>query len=568
MTNERSVLVIFGGELPKKNQKWYRQFSKVIYPEELEKLINPGSIREANLLVDELSRLAMPNGKRISKLINWCGYELWWIHYGGLMSNFCLPYTQYRTLLSYLKDFEKVCLYWPPNPDLFRYFLEAHNRRCIIIKQFKFGNLLPLPFGVFLQLLISAISLPWMKIKKPELMVWASDKISPPYNFEYRNKSVYKELIEKKIPFAVFMRSVEFWPKVLENAWRRKRAIIYSSAIIELLHFFSRPFNHLAVSFPSSDPEKRFQFSVAVHYLRNVRGSIWSILAMKLLFRWIGIKAAYINDGCDRTFHEVLGCKLAGIKTVGIQHAATSRYAFIPDFMPAFDGDLPLSVDKYGLWSEWWLEYYLKYSRAYHKEQLFVSGPCNPLEKETAKDGSFQRGGPLKVLFVSEQLAAPSEILPYLLKLLEIKEFTVSLKFRPYRDGFEKWLQKNRPDILERVGIFRGSPQQAAAMSDVAVGSHSSAVLEALLQLKPIVFFWTNKWGDYFDLKDLDKEGRFFASNPQELADFVRESNNMPEDTIKQLQKRFFGDPNKNGGKWVVEQALELAKDYDKQRTI
>lgn len=575
-TKSNSVLVIFGDKLPQKSQNWWRQFDKVIAPKNLqekiqgkgadfiniEPLISPGSIQEANRLINELPHLTLADGRKISKLVNWHGYELWWLHYDELMWQFCIPYTQYRDLLLYLKDFDKVFLYQTSRPLLFQYFLRAYNRRCFILKQFKLNNLLPIPLGIFIQLLLSAVFLPWLKIKKSALMVWTSDKISPPYNFEFRNESTFRELTERKIPFAVFMRSVESWSKILENVWLRKRAVIYSSAIVEILHFLSRPFSHFPLSFSDPNPEKRFWFLVASHYLGNLKGTVWSILVMKFILQWLGIKVAIISSGCSRTFHEVLGCKLAGIKIVGIQHAAIPKFAYVSDFMSGFDGKLELSVDRYGLWSEWWRDYYLKYSQGYKPEQLYVSGPANHMEKEIVKPVHSQEGGPLKVLFISEQLAAPSEVMPYLLKLLEIKEFAVSLKFRPYRDGFENWLKKNRPDILEKVGIFRGSPQQAAAESDVVVGSHSSAVLEALLQLKPVVFFWTNKWGDYFGIKDLDKEGRFFVSNPEEVVDYVRKSSNIPEDIIKQLQQRFFGDPNKNGGRWVVEQALEFAKHY------
>jgi len=395
-------------------------------------------------------------------------------------------------------------------------------------------------------------------------MVWTSDKISAPYNFDFRSKSVFGELIEKKIPFALFMRSVEPWHKVLKNAWQRKRAVIYSSAIIELLYFISRPFSRFTTLFPTTDSEKHFWFLVAVHYLRNSKGIILSIRAMKWLFQWIGVKTAIIPSGCDRTFHEVLGCKLAGIKTVGIQHAAISKYAFVSDFMPGFTGERTLSVDKYGLWSEWWRDYYLKYSRAYNKGQLFISGPSNPAEKERIKEDSFRRDGPFKVLFISEQLAVPSEILPYLSKLLETKDFALSLKFRPYRDGFEDWLKEHRPDILKKVGIFREGPQQAAAESDVVVGSYSTAVLEALFQLKPIVFFRTNKWGDNFEIKLFDKRGRFFAENPEELINCIRKSVDVPKEDLKQLQMRFFGDFDKNGGKWVVEQAIKNLNEYKK----
>jgi len=577
-----SVLVIFGQNLPKKSKKWWQQLEKVIGSKSLEEkirdrgvdfiaiesLTNPGSIQEAHRLVNELPNLTLTDGRKISKLVNWKGYELWWMHYNGLMWQFCIPYTQYSDLLLYLKDFNKVFLYQTSWPLLFQYFLRAYNRQCIVIKQFKLRNLLPLPFGIFLQLLLSAGFLLWLKInRKPRLMVWTSDKIAPPYNFEFRSKSMYKELIERRIPFVTFIRSLEPWPRVLKNVWQRKRVVVYSTAIIDILYLISRPFNLSSLSFSEPNPERRFWFLVASHHLGNLRGTILSIRAMKWLLQWIGVKAAIISAGCDRTFHEVLGCKLAGIKTVGIQHAVIPKYAFVSDFMSSFDGERPLSVDRYGLWSDWWKEYYLKYSRAYKPEQLYVSGPSNPMEKETVDTAHSREKGPLKVLFISEQLAAPSEIMPYLLKLLETEDFTLSIKFRPYQDGFEKWLKKHQPEILKKVQVFRDTPQQAAAQSDVVVGSHSSAVLEALLQLKPIVFFWTNKWGDYFDIKILDKESRFFANNPEELVDYIRKSRNMPKQVLRQLQERFFGNPHQNGGKWVVEQAIKYLNEYKKDGT-
>lgn len=552
----KSVLVVFGDKLPKKSRKWFGKFSKVIYSQDLEKLTNPGNIQEANRLVQELSRLTLPDGQRIAKLANWHGYELWWLHYGGFLNEFCLPYTQYRDLLAILCGFENVYLYQPPCAVFFRYYLRAHGRSCFIIKRFKLRSIVPFPFGVLVQLLISAVSFPWLLIRRYGLMVWASDKISPPYNFEFRNKSVFKELREKKIPFLVLMRSIEPWHRVIINALKRKRPVVYSSAIIETLHFLARPFNKFSVSFSSSDPKARFWFSAAVHYFRDLRGSIWSISLMNVLLRVLGVKSAITGAGCERTFHEILGCKMAGIKTVAIQHAATPRHAFISDFMPYFDGQNRLSVDRYGLWSLWWKEYYLKYSRAYGADQLFVSGPGNPVENEAIKPVIHSQGK-LRVLFVAEQLAAPGEVMPYLEKVLAAADFAVSFKFRPYRDGFEEWLKKNRPEILEKAVIFRGNPQTAAAQNDVVVGSHSSAVLEGLLQAKPIVFFWTQKWGDYFGLLETDKDGHFFAQDPEELVQYIRQSNNMPKAVIGKLREQFFGELGQDGGKWVVNTALE-----------
>lgn len=550
--------------MPKKKKSWFEQFDEILGPKELGKFITPGSIQEANRLVNELPNLTLSDGRKISKSVNWEGYELWWMHYDELMWKFCIPHTQYRDLLLYLKDFNNVYLYQSPWPLLFQYFLRAYNRHCLIVGRFQPRNLSPIPLGVFVQTILSIGSLIWLKITSPELMVFTGDKFGYPHDYDFRLKSVYEELKKKRVPFVEFIRSLESWQTILRHAWRRKRPVIYSAAIIDVLHSIARRFGRFSISLPKTDSREEYFWSlVALHFLHNIRGTIWSIQAMKFILQWIGVKSAYICMGCDRTFHELLGCKLAGIKSVGIQHAAIPRYACIADFMPGFDGSKMLSVDRYGLWSDWWRGYYLKYGQAYKPDQLFVSGPSRPLDKEVTTRNILQsKRDKLKVLFVSEQLAAPPEVLPFLLKLLEVDDFTISIKFRPYRDGFEVWLRKHRPDILEKVKIFRGSPQQAAAQSDVVVGSHSSAVLEGLLQKKPIIFFWTNKWGDYFDLKDLGMEKRFFALNPEELVDYVRDSHNVPKDIIEKLQKRFFGDPSKNGGKWVVEQALEFAKNY------
>ncbi|PIP55972.1 MAG: hypothetical protein COX06_00370 [Candidatus Zambryskibacteria bacterium CG22_combo_CG10-13_8_21_14_all_42_17] len=254
-----------------------------------------------------------------------------------------------------------------------------------------------------------------------------------------------------------------------------------------------------------------------------------------------------------------MACKLSKIPTVGILHGVPSKNYPVYDFMPEFDGEKTLSVDKYGVWSLWWKEYYLKNSRAYRSNQMFVSGPMRPLQHTDSY--IVPTGQSIKVLFASEQLASPKEILPYLVELMATKDISLYYKFRPYRDGFEEWLKINRPDILKRMDtskIMRGSMAEAIAQCDVVVGSHTGGVLEALLQLKPMIFFLTKKWGDYFELKSFELGRSFIAENPQELLTLIRKSKDISEKTLKELQFHFFGDPYMNGSKWVVNEIEKL----------
>ena len=396
-------------------------------------------------------------------------------------------------------------------------------------------------------------------------MLWTSDQFNPPHNYDFRMKFIYEELRNKNIKFVEFIRSMEPSLTVLRHVLKRKRPVVYSYAIVKLAYYFADIFGkkekkELNQLFPppTAETEQCFWYTVATNYLIKFNNDIWAIKVLKFVLKFIGIKASYISVAVSRNFHEVLACKLLGIKVVGIQHGASLKSYSASDFVSEFDGEKSLGVDKYGLWSEWWREYHIKNSRLHKPEQLYVSGPMRPLEhKNVSLRSPSQKGGLIKVLFVSEQLAAPLEVMPYLQALISAENISLYLKFRPYRDGFEDWLLVNHSNVLGKLGkeqILRGSMPEAIALSDVVVGSNSTGVLESVLQLKPFVFFRTNKWGDYFELKSFDPSYNFYAESPEELIDCVRQSQVIPPNILKKLQKRFFGNPYQNGSKWVVEQ--------------
>ena len=567
-----SALVIFTKGLPKKNTKWWLQFETVIAPKQLEvaiwqyglsfvdidSLIDPGNVQEASELTRKLSLLATSDGRRVSKIVEYKDFELWWIHYDDFMYKFCLPYTQYARLLDYLKSFSKTYIYKPPFPNLFQYFLDAHKCKNEIENEFTRR----LPLGIIIQIFLSIPFLFWLKIRKPKLMLWTSDLFDGLRDHDFRMRFIYEELQKKKINFAEFVRSMESSTIVIQHAFKRKRPVIYSFAIVKLAHYLADIFGkksgrepYSLYPFSNTDSMQIFWFTVATSYLNNYKNDIWAVVALKTILKFIGIKASIIPAANSRNFHEVLACKLSDISIVGILHGVPSKTYPVYDFMPEFDGKKTLSVDKYGLWSEWWRKYYLKNSKAYRPEQLFISGPMRPLQHTSIP--AIPVGHHIKVLFASEQLAAPMEILPYLVALMEAKDISLYFKFRPYRDGFEEWLKINRPDILKKMDvskIMRGTMVEAIAQCDVVVGSHTGGVLEALLQLRPLIFFRTPKWGDYFELESLNLDHSFIAENSKELLELVRKCKNIPQRTLQKLQYRFFGDPHMNGSRWVVEQ--------------
>ncbi|MDP3763174.1 MAG: hypothetical protein Q8Q92_00740 [bacterium] len=560
MQKKESVLVVFGEEMPKGDLS---QYDIVLSGGELKKFIEPGSIYEASAFAEELSHVKLQDGTRLVKSFTYEGYELWWLYYNSLFTYFGLPYTQYKKLLTYLKNFHHVTFYKPPFKSLFSYYLEAHGSTINILREPGFKTSALLPFGILLQIFITLLSVPILMFKKQRLMVFIGDKFEKSQDYDARMKFIYQELRQRKVPFVEFIRSLESWKMILEHVFIRKRPVIYSEAVAFLGKFLAVFSDKPRFSVPEQDPESKFQFLVATHYLQTVYNDIWAMRIMKWILWVISIRAGLFTAALDRNFHAVFGCKLNNIPTVGILHGVASRYYNGYDFLPGFDGEKSIALDKYGVWSEWWKEYYVKNSKAYKPEQLFVSGPMRPLQPQTGDSGRVRSSNRQKinVLLVSEIIAVPTEVLPYLNALMNVEDFSVYIKFRANRDSFETWLKSNHPEILSKFSedrILKGSMQEAIALCDVAVGSQSTGVIEATLQQKPFVLFNTKKWGDYYSMTESDKTRQFFAKNPQELIEKIRDVQSVSLDTLKALREQYFGDPHKNGSKWVVDRIAEL----------
>lgn len=564
MEKER-VLVSFRGPLPRKGS-----YGLVIAPrareqeviargasfEALEDWTDPESIEDAAAFLGELSRAEFPNGARISKAAAYKGYELWWLNYDDLFYRECLAYTRYKRLLERLRKSSHSTLVHPPAATLFRSYLEAYQVPHLVRgapRSFPSG-------GIWLQVLISLLSLPLLALIRPAILLYTGDRFDPPRDYSFRLRLVYEELRRRKLPFMECIRSLESGRTMLAHFMKRRRPVIYSHALKAVLAWMAAFFGERKRDARWPDAERTFKTMLSSAYLSRARGQRWSVAALRLLVRFIGIRAAFIAAASSRTFEEVIACRLSGISTVGILHGAASRFYNVYDFMPEYDGRMRLGVDEYGVWSEGWKRYYLNHSRIYGPEELKVSGPIRPLR--TSATSRADRQGPVEVLFVAGELSVPEETLPYLRALMEEKGVSVFLTFRPYRDAFEEWLKCNDPALLEKVGIqriFKGrNVAEDIAACDVVVGSYSTAALEAFLQMKPAIFYRTKKWGDYFGMKE--SAPALFAETPEELVRRVKESKNAGPAELKRLQERFFGDPRKNGSAWVVDRLEERFK--------
>lgn len=561
------IIAVFGGSVPHEASVC----EEIINGIKLRTFIGPGSIYEATALLEQLPKIKLQDGTAVAQLLTYKGYELWWIHITDTFRYFCLPYTQYSRLLEYLKDFGVVYLSDAPYENLFRCYLEAYGCKVIILGGRRAKSPSLLPFGVFIQIMLTLLSLPILILRKLPVLVYTGDKLDQGRDFDFRMRFIYEELRKRGISFMEFIRGVEPWDKVLEHAWIRKRPVVYSEAIIFIARLADRFLKRSSVKVQNrkfeafqSDPKENFKFRIATQFLLTAREDIIATRIMSLILRWIGVKVAFIPGVSERNWHTLIGCKINGIRSVGIMHGVQSKYYNHTDFLPGYKSGKDLGLDKYGVWSSWWKDYYKNESKLYSPEDLHISGPMRPLSAY-GHQKYIHKSEKLAVLFVSEEMAVPEEVLPFLEALMKENDLDLLLKFRPSRDGFENWLRTNRPDILgnPRLKIVRGNMAEAMLLADVATGCQSTGVIESLFFLRVPIYFYTKKWGDYFNLKNYGKESPFFAKTPEELIVRIKNVARVPKDILRELQERYFGDPHRNGSKWVIDQIEDVLNENE-----
>lgn len=559
------ALVVFTGDLPTGT------YDLIIAPrarasevhqrgvafEALEDLIDPGSVEDASHMAQSISRTTLPSGERMVKSALYKGYELWWIHYDELYYKYCLPFTQYERLLKRLTEYTQVEMYAPPSSTLFAYYLAAHEV-AYTSKEDPSAYLFT-PTHV-VQTVLSFLFIPWLLLRGPQAMLTTSDLFDPPRDHDFRLRYIYEELYKRDIPFVECVRSGERLSTMLSHAWTRRRPVLYTHALTQGMRALARVLGKQkpVVSPTDRAPREKFYFALAAHYAALAPGDRLAIGLLTRIYRLLGIKAGIVNGVNSRNFCETLASKLAGAPVVGVLHGAAAQSYVVFDFMPEYDGEKALGADRYGVWSEWWREYYVHNSKVYTPEQLFVSGPMRPVVGEEAPP---VHGETYKVLFASEQLAAMQEVMPYLDALLARNDIEIYFKFRSYRDRFKEWIVAHRPDILEKIpseNMLTCTMGEAAAACDVVVGSHSTGVLESLLYLRPFIFYKTKKWGDYFDLKTRLPHHALYAESPAALIEGIHKSRQVPQEALRMLCQQFFGDPRQNGSAWVIDQVEGL----------
>jgi len=395
-----------------------------------------------------------------------------------------------------------------------------------------------------LPFLISIITIFITKIaKKNVVAIWSGDYVDSATKSDFRVGDLNEELYKNQIEIIELIRMTnQGLLYLIKNGIKRKRPVIYYES---LCYFFNRLNPKVEIRSTNTNVDVAYQI---LNYDLNI--IYQSIPTMCWLFKFLRVTELISWEYSERQAALVHAAKSLGIYTIGFMHGAGMKAYMAHEFISECSIKGSIGPDIYGVWSEWWKEYYLRNSKIYGKVE--VSGT---LRKKNSRITIQNSKNIRSILVISEPLAEVNEIIPYIDKLLN-NGYRLSIKIRPTNhDIFYKKLMEIRPD-LKKIDVLEGNIFEAIKLNDMVIGSHSTAVIDASSLNVPFCLLNTSKWGDYFEIYE-EFNGVLFANNEYELVQKIEQWKDLDVAAIcNKINKRFYGDDQKNGCKWVANQVI------------
>jgi len=400
--------------------------------------------------------------------------------------------------------------------------------------------------------LLSLVKLAFLYKRKSTnklVFLWTGDYLGNQGYADPRLGELEQKLIKDGYDIQYLIRTQGVSIKKIINNFRARRGVgIY----YDDLHILF-PYN--VITPPQTSDFEEFIF--VKKYLRSAEKMLFQIDFWKSIFEKTKPLAFISWFYSSRTASLIGAAKQCGIPTIGFMHGVSVRSYMCHEFIKEFRGQA-IGPDYFGTWSTWWKNYFIENSSIYPREGIQVSGPLRPIKNSTKEKFEWTKGSLIKVFIVSEGHMNPEHLGPYIEKILHDNRFEITFKIRPFgRDAFWEKVKEFEPFNHKSIKISRESSPEAFINCDIVLGSHSTAVLEALTIGKPIALINTPKWGDYFSISQSNKRSQFWIDSPESVVDSlikIVEGNNM--ETINEMAVDYFGQGSAT--EWILKTLSNL----------
>ncbi|MBN1439810.1 MAG: hypothetical protein JW929_10405 [Anaerolineales bacterium] len=508
-------------------------------------------------LLRRINALADDAGRRISSILTEDGFEPWWYGQDRLLRFYLVPLTQLLPLLEAVEGEAPVAVADAP-PDLARVLQAVGGRSGFPAYRAGAAPAAGSLRGKAALLALSLFSLAAFRAASRDTLFFIIDHVNPGLREDFRFVPLYRELERAGYRFAEYAHTLSPH-QALRNFFPRRRPVFF----LEAADFWGRIAGERAAiptaefSGRSSDRlEDRALRALIPVALDSCAQSVVRQRMLKRALRFQRVRRALIFDDNRHNHELVAACLSLGIPVLGFQHGVFNKFhAGLMAY--GFGGARPHAFDRYGVWSGLFRDRLLTDTALYRPEQVFVAGPLRPPEgipSDRSRAGQKTAAeGKVRVLVVSEPLARKSEVAVFLQVLQSDPRFELFLKLRPgeSRIGLRDYaLSASTVRLLES-----GSVYEAFRQVDVAVGTYSSVLYEALLADVPAVWMKTTRaYG-----RELADDGLAeAAARPEELPDAVLRAAALPEDERRRRRERAWGEAGRSGAASLVQTLKQL----------
>jgi hypothetical protein len=427
---------------------------------------------------------------------------LQWAFYDRFFLDVALPYTRYQDLLNQCQNAKQI-EYSNIPPELER-LLSAfcfHFKIPLVEKSPAKRLLSKLFFAHCWRLLLAAYSVLNLMLllifpSSKRTAVWTGDFLSKTGNLDPRLADLeIKMLSAGQIPVP-FIRTVGIPIRSsMKNFFKRRGFSVYYECINEV------------ISWLTSDPPRRspqsnlFDSAFVYLYATDAHKLKFQIIFWKKMFQVLRFQSLVAWFLSSRTACLIWAAREANLTSIGFMHGMSVMTFMGHEFMPEYSGP-PIGTDYFGTWSTWWLDYFRKNSQIYPKQKIEISGPLKKMKLpiQSVKKTTSKK---INLYFISEHHLPLNQLLPYLNEVIDSLDYQITFKVRPFgKDFFWDSLIKSIGIDLRQIQKSEAPTPECFKDADIVVGTHSTAIFEALAIGKPILLMNTPKWGDYFDLKD------------------------------------------------------------------
>jgi hypothetical protein len=484
------------------------------------------------------------------------GYEVCWMLYNLVHIGFSIPYAEIENMNDFQEGTIDLSLLPTGKHLAARIYATQHDFKVVEQKPLP-GHALRVRLSIIYKILqdilllcYSLVSIAYLKIRKRKPVgLWTGDFYDPRNNGDFRLGNLFKKMADEGIDYIEFIRrDANGFKHCIDNMKLRRRIAVYYSSLIDL-HKLVSPGTKFKVHLKN---ENSFHRDVLEAYAFVMDGYENRIVLFKKIFKFIGLSYLIAWEYSDRQSLLIYAAKSLGIPVLGFMHGAGMKTYMAHEFITPFKGEKKIGPDVMGVWSEWWKQYYEQNSEIYGRVE--VSG--------TLRKNSSYGGGDLSkkdqvILWISEPLVEPDDVIDYMCEVR--RKFELIIKKRPFtNDIFYNKLIERYPEMAD-CKVMEGDIHKAIAASDVVIGSHSTAVIEASLQDKPCILVKTGKWGDYFELSGVTSETHCYITSPEEITPLIKK--HLASDRILQakiIREMFFGDENMDGVIWTINQLRRI----------